>query len=104
LSVTIFYISKKYNRLILLHTEVSCLTGFASQTSYNNIHKKVFIEGTHYFRPCPKKLLFKWEAIVKWIEQSKKPEPKAEVLPHQSFQTNPPKKEKAEMPVSAINI
>jgi hypothetical protein len=38
------------------------------QTVYNRIYKQEFILGIHYVKPTPKKLLFKWSAIVRWLE------------------------------------
>ena len=38
------------------------------QTIYNRIYKKDFLLGIHYVKPTPKKLLFKWNAIVSWLE------------------------------------
>lgn len=40
------------------------------QTIYNRIYKKEFILGIHYVKPTPKKLLFKWNAIISWLEGS----------------------------------
>lgn len=39
---------------------------YSPQTIYNLIHKKVLINGIHYTKPRGK-LIFRWEAIEKWI-------------------------------------
>ncbi len=43
---------------------------FSRQTLYNLIYKKKFIKGKHYVKPSPKKVLFKWSEIEKWLEDS----------------------------------
>lgn len=40
------------------------------QSVYNNIHNKTFVLGVHYFKPTPKKILFKASAIKDWVEGS----------------------------------
>ena len=40
---------------------------YQRQTVYNLIHRKVFIQGKHFFKPTPKKILFKWSEIQTWI-------------------------------------
>ncbi len=49
--------------------ELSSIIKFSKQSIYNLIHKKTLILGQHYFKPTPKKLLFKWDAIKAWIER-----------------------------------
>ncbi len=49
--------------------ELSSIIKFSKQSIYNLIHKKTLTLGKHYFKPTPKKLLFKWEAIQNWIER-----------------------------------
>ena len=49
--------------------EISSKIKFSKQSIYNLIHKKTLILGKHYFKPTPKKLLFKWDAIKAWIER-----------------------------------
>ena len=50
--------------------ELSSKMKFSQQTIYNLIHQKVFVLGKHYFKPRPKKILFKWSEIKAWIEGS----------------------------------
>jgi predicted DNA-binding transcriptional regulator AlpA len=52
-------------------SELSARIKFSKQTLYNLIHKGTFTLGQHYLKPTPKKVLFRWSAIQKWIgEQS----------------------------------
>jgi len=48
--------------------ELSSRIKFSKQSLYNLIYKNAFILGKHYFKPTPKKILFKWSAIQAWIE------------------------------------
>jgi predicted DNA-binding transcriptional regulator AlpA len=48
--------------------EASRLTGYSIQTVYNKIHKGAFVEGLHYFKPTPRKILFSRDAIINWVE------------------------------------
>lgn len=50
--------------------ELSQLIKFSKQSIYNLIHKKILIQGVHYFKPTRKKILFKVSAIKIWIEGS----------------------------------
>ncbi|MBF0120670.1 MAG: hypothetical protein HQK79_17725 [Desulfobacterales bacterium] len=50
--------------------EASRRINYKPQSIYNMIAKKVFIINKHYFKPTPKKLLFKYSALQEWIEQS----------------------------------
>ena len=43
---------------------------FSKQSIYNLIYKKKFILGVHYLKPTPKKILFVWSEIEKWLRQS----------------------------------
>jgi excisionase family DNA binding protein len=38
------------------------------QTLYNMISSGRFVRGTHYVKPCRKKVLFLWSAIRVWVE------------------------------------
>ncbi len=49
--------------------ELSSKIKFSKQSLYNLIYKKTFIMGKHYFKPTPKKILFKWPEIQEWIER-----------------------------------
>ena len=42
--------------------------GYKIQSIYNMIHKNTFILNQHYFKPTPKKILFKWSAVKLWLE------------------------------------
>lgn len=48
--------------------ELSQRIKLARQTIYNLIYKNVFILNQHYLKPTPKKVLFKWSAILAWME------------------------------------
>ena len=48
--------------------ELSKELKLARQTIYNMIHKGSFVLNKHYFKPTPKKILFKWSAVKIWIE------------------------------------
>ena len=41
---------------------------FAEQTVYNLINRKVFVLNRHYYKPRPKKILFKLSAIEAWVQ------------------------------------
>ena len=51
-------------------TELSSKIKIARQTLYNLIYKKEFILGKHYLKPTPKKILFIWGEIEKWMKVS----------------------------------
>ena len=48
--------------------ELSERLKLARQTIYNMIHKRDFILNHHYFKPTPRKILFKWSAMKIWLE------------------------------------
>ncbi len=48
--------------------ELSIQIKYSEQSIYNLICNGTFVEGKHFFKPTPKKVLFKWQAIVEWIE------------------------------------
>ena len=48
--------------------ELSERLKLARQTIYNMIHKRDFILNHHYFKPTPRKILFKWSAMKNWLE------------------------------------
>ncbi|MBU1417314.1 MAG: hypothetical protein KKI15_02395 [Proteobacteria bacterium] len=48
--------------------ELSSRIKYSKQSIYNLIHQKILVRQVHYFKPTPKKLLFKWDAIQGWIE------------------------------------
>jgi predicted DNA-binding transcriptional regulator AlpA len=49
--------------------ELSDRIKFSKQTLYNFINKGTFELNEHYLKPTPKKILFKWSEIKKWMEQ-----------------------------------
>ena len=88
---------------------------FSKQSIYNLIYKKKFILGVHYLKPTPKKILFVWSEIEKWLRQSidepaeseapNRPD-QAEQAPQQpknNYTTSKPNL-KENPPVSAIRI
>jgi hypothetical protein len=48
-------------------TEFCERTNYAPKSVYNMVSQGVFKEGTHYFKPTKRKLLFFWPAIEQWI-------------------------------------
>jgi len=48
--------------------------GFSKQSLYNLIHRGTFILGKHYLKPTPKKILFKWSKIRKWMGDDLRPD------------------------------
>ena len=48
--------------------DLSVRIRYSRQSIYNLIHKNILIRNKHYFKPTPKKLLFKWAAIQEWVE------------------------------------
>ena len=44
---------------------------FRPQTIYNMISKRIFINNIHYFKPTPKKILFRWSAVEEWLTSPK---------------------------------
>ena len=53
--------------------ELSAKIKYSKQSLYNLIYKKIFVLGKHYFKPTPKKILFKWSEIQAWIEGTTEP-------------------------------
>ena len=50
--------------------ELSRRIKFSKQTIHNLISKGVFVPQHHYLKPRPKKILFKWPAILEWMENA----------------------------------
>lgn len=48
--------------------ELSGRIKLARQTIYNMIYKNIFVLNHHYFKPSPKKILFKWSAVKIWLK------------------------------------
>jgi len=87
--------------------ELSSKIKYSKQSLYNLIYKKTFILGKHYFKPTPKKILFKWPAIQAWIEGT--PDPNDGTPANKSTKANTCSQKSAgqpaqETPNSAINI
>ena len=86
-------------------SELSQKIKFSKQSLYNLIHKGTFILGKHYLKPTPKKVLFKWKEIRRWmgddLSNHETPNPKADPsqLNSDSSGISAPKK-----PPSLINI
>lgn len=40
----------------------------AKQSIYNQINTGILVEGLHFFKPTGGKLLFKWSAMLEWVE------------------------------------
>ena len=57
--------------------------GYKVQSIYNMIHKGTFVLNKHYFKPTPKKILFKWSAVKLWLEG-----PVPQIIEPDIFQTN----------------
>ena len=49
--------------------EASLRTKYSKQAIYNMISSKKLVRGVHYFKPTPKKVLFRWDALKAWIER-----------------------------------
>lgn len=50
--------------------ELSKRIKFSKQSIYNLVSKGVFILQRHYLKPRPKKILFKWSAVLEWMENT----------------------------------
>jgi hypothetical protein len=50
--------------------ELSEKIKFSKQSLYNLIYKGTFVLGKHYLKPTPKKILFKWSEIQRWLGES----------------------------------
>jgi predicted DNA-binding transcriptional regulator AlpA len=48
-------------------TELCERTSYARKSVYNMVSQGIFKEGTHYFKPTQRKLLFFWPAVEAWI-------------------------------------
>ena len=59
---------------------------FSKQSVYNLIYKKKFTLGIHYLKPTPKKILFVWSEVEKWLRQSMD-EPAESAAPNEPDQT-----------------
>jgi len=67
----------------LTTAQLSARIKMAQGTIRNLIWKEVLIEHTHFIKPTPRKLLFKWSAIEKWLNRIP-----ADVLPNTNFGIN----------------
>jgi len=52
---------------LLTIDELCKRTKYARQSVYNMINKKIFLINQHYYKPTPKKILFKSSAIETWL-------------------------------------
>ena len=59
---------------------------FSKQSVYNLIYMKKFTLGIHYLKPTPKKILFVWSEVEKWLRQSMD-EPADSMTPYSADQT-----------------
>jgi predicted DNA-binding transcriptional regulator AlpA len=50
-------------------TELCERLSYAPKSVYNMISQGIFTEGVHYFKPTPRKLLFFWPAVERWIRE-----------------------------------
>lgn len=53
---------------LLTIAELSDRIKMAKQSIYNLIYRKVFILNKHFYKPTPKKILFRCSEIKKWLE------------------------------------
>lgn len=91
--------------------ELSERVKLAQQTIYNFIHLGKFVLGKHYLKPTPKKILFKWSEIKKWMgEGAEVQDPTEEISSEPKTDATPqklttPVKTRVSRPVkSLINI
>ena len=67
---------EEYIEEYLTVEELAARIKFSRQSIYNMISKGEFVLHQHYLKPRPKKILFKWSAIMTWMEKgSSKPDP-----------------------------
>ena len=59
---------------------------FSKQSVYNLSYKKKFTLGVHYLKPTPKKILFVWSQVEKWLRKSMD-EPANSAAPNEPDQT-----------------
>jgi predicted DNA-binding transcriptional regulator AlpA len=50
--------------------ELCARLSVARQSIYNKINTGILIEGIHFFKPTGGKLLFKWSAMLEWVERT----------------------------------
>ena len=87
--------------------ELSLKIKYSKQSLYNLIYKKTFILGKHYFKPTPKKILFKWLEIQAWIEgpsDSNNKIPANKSAKQNTCRQKPEGKPTQDTPSSSINI
>ena len=56
-----------FNDELLTVKELCERIKYKKQSIYNLIYRNKFILGIHLLKPSPKKILFKWSAILEWI-------------------------------------
>jgi hypothetical protein len=59
------------DEVYLTVSELSDRIRYSQQSIYNMISEGIFVLNTHYLKPTPKKILFKWSSVQKWIEEPK---------------------------------
>ena len=87
--------------------ELSAKIKYSKQSLYNLIYKKNFILGKHYFKPTPKKILFKWPEIQAWIEGTANQNtgtPSNQPDSQTTFDQEPERHPTENTPKSSINI
>lgn len=73
-------------------SELSLRIKYTEQSIYNLIFTGIFIEGRHFFKPTPKKILFKWQEIIQWVEGDRNAAINSEIITNQDpFDSNKPK-------------
>ena len=55
------------NEEYLTLKKLSGVIKYKEQSLYNMIYQKKFVLGKHYLKPSPKKILFIWSEIEKWL-------------------------------------
>lgn len=87
--------------------ELSEKIKYSKQSLYNLIYKKNLVLGKHYFKPTPKKILFKWIAIQAWIEGTTDQNtgtPANQPDSQNTFDQKPESQPTQDTPNSSINI
>ena len=86
--------------------ELSDRIKFSKQSIYNLIHNKRFVLKKHYLKPTPKKILFKWSAILEWMGDSPQSDenPQSESPQQATEPANPTSSPTQDKPKSQIKI
>lgn len=62
---------------------------YSTQSIYNMIHNGTFQIQKHYLKPTPKKILFKWSAILEWMGEKPFSEIKSDETVTEKSSTKP---------------